>query len=193
MKTEYVNIHTHHPAPGELAPHSCGIHPWDAARGSASEQGSLQEPIRAVGEIGLDFVCGVDRAVQEAVFRAELSRAVEGGMPVILHCVRAFNEVVAILSEMQMEHVVFHGFIGSEQQAMEAVRRGYFLSFGLRAFRSPKTSRALRAIPADHLFLETDDAAVGIAEIYGEAARIRGCCVEDLQQSCKANYKHLFQ
>lgn len=193
MESAYVNIHTHRPTGRHIEPRAWGIHPWHAALPEADLPFLPGDGVQAVGEIGLDFACDVPRGRQEEVFRRQLQLAAEHRLPVVLHCVRAFPEVMALLREYGIRRAVFHGFIGSWQQAAEAVRHGFFLSFGLRTFRSPKTLDVLSRIPSGHLFLETDDADIDIGEIYRLAAEVRRTSIEELQQVCLTNYERFFQ
>lgn len=187
----FVNIHTHRPTGRHIEPSFSGIHPWNAARdGSDAGIGCLTAD--AVGEIGLDYACGVPRSIQERVFRQQLQTAAEMHKPVILHCVRAFEPMMKILDGYTLRAVIFHGFIGSEQQARSAVARGYYLSFGLRTFRSPKSLQALKAMPLSRLFLETDDDDISIEDIYHYAAEARATTVEELQAAILRNYELIF-
>ena len=88
--------------------------------------------------------------------------------------------------------MIFHGFIGSPEQARQALAKGYCLSFGERTFASPKTLAALRGTPLSQLFLETDDSPVPIAEIYARAAEAKGVPEEVLQRAILDNYKRIF-
>lgn len=73
-----------------------------------------------------------------------------------------------------------------------AVGKGYYLSFGLRAFASPKTLESLRETPLSQLFLETDDSDVPIEEIYARAAKVKGVTPEELQRATLENYGRIF-
>ena len=70
--------------------------------------------------------------------------------------------------------------------------RAYYLSFGLRAFASPKTLESLRETPLSQLFLETDDSDVPIEEIYARAAKVKGVTPEELQRATLENYGRIF-
>jgi len=146
----------------------------------------------AIGEIGLDFVCDVDRTVQEQIFRAQLREAEARKLPVVLHCVRAFEPMMKILAEHTLQGVIFHGFIGSPQQAERAIKRGYFLSFGPASFRSPKTVEALQNTPLNHIFAETDDSKEMIENVYQKIALTKGISVDNLQDIIEENYKNIF-
>jgi TatD DNase family protein len=187
-------------ATGELPepPFSVGVHPWQLVGDGFDLAAALREvetvPAAATGEIGLDFAPAVagDHGEQKMVFAAGLRIAEERLLPVILHCVRAFEPVMEILSAHTPPAVIFHGFVGSPEQAARAVRSGYYLSFGERSLNSPKTVEAMRAVPLEKLFLETDDAPTTIAEIYSHAAELLDVPVAKLKKQLYNNYLKIF-
>ena len=190
MNKILVDIHTHHPRPDVVSPRMAGIHPWDAERGRDFPD---LDHCDIIGETGLDYACEVDRLAQERLFRAHLEAAERLQKPVVLHMVRAFEPTIKILAEYNIAGVVFHGFIGSQQQATEALRRGYYLSFGERSLRSSKTRQAIVATPLDRLFCETDDdPSLDIAKVYAEVAAIKGITLAELERYIYENYKRLF-
>ena len=188
--SRYIDIHTHHFTARHTELRAVGIHPWDAENATISEE--IFSGAQAIGEIGLDYACEVRRERQEEVFRVQLAIAEQMRLPVVLHCVRAFAPMMAILGEYKLKAVIFHGFIGSKEQAVEAVKRGYFISFGERTPRSPKTIEALRSTPLDNLFLETDESATPIEEIYAMASDIRDEELETIINGITNNYNRLF-
>ena len=182
----YVNIHTHRPTGSGIELRTAGVHPWDAATQDAATLGQRLGGAQAVGETGLDFVRGADRAAQLSALRTQLRLARERGLPVVLHCVRAFEPLMRELAASEPRAVIFRGVSGSAGQARQA------LSFGERTFASPKTLAALRGTPLSQLFLETDDSPVPIAEIYARAAEAKGVPEEVLQRAILDNYKRIF-
>ncbi|WP_281717562.1 TatD family hydrolase [Alistipes senegalensis] len=189
----YVNIHTHRPTGSGIELRTEGVHPWDADMQLVATLGEQLSDAQAVGETGLDFVHGPSREVQTEALRAQLRLARERELPVVLHCVRAFEPLMRELAACEPRAVIFHGFIGSPEQARRALTKGYFLSFGERAFASPKTLAALRETSLSQLFLETDDSPVPIEEIYARAAEARGVPTEVLQRATLANYERIFE
>ena len=167
MTDRFVNIHTHRPTGRGIELRTAGIHPWNADKEDVSTIAPLLGDVQAVGETGLDFVHGADRETQLAAFRAQLDAC-------------------------RPRAAIFHGFIGSPEQARRAVLKGYYLSFGLRAFASPKTLESLRETPLSQLFLETDDSDTGIEEVYAHAAAVRGTTVEALKRATTENYERIF-
>jgi len=195
MEYPFVNIHTHRSTGRGVELRTWGIHPWQA---DTIDPARLTLPLpppegtQAAGEIGLDFARKIDRSRQEELLRRQLAWAQAAALPVVLHCVRAFEPMLRILGEYRLRGVIFHGFIGSPEQAREALRRGYRLSFGLRTFDSPKTLRALRSLPAEAIFLETDDDPATIETVYARAAEALGMEVGALRERIYRNYEKLF-
>lgn len=200
VMADYVNIHTHRPTGRCTELRTAGIHPWEAARelaavrseGLAGRLGEALAGAQALGETGLDFACATDRAAQTELLRAHLRLACERGLAVVLHCVRAFEPLMNELKACPPPAAIFHGFIGSPEQARRAVGSGWYLSFGMRTFASPRSLEALRTTPHERLFFETDDDPAEIESVYAAAAAVLGCRVGELQQATEANYRRLF-
>ena len=186
----YIDIHTHNFTSRHIELRAAGIHPWDVENSSIDE--SIFQGAQAIGEIGLDYACKVNRQRQEEFFKQQLLIAQRLKLPVVIHCVRAFEQVLKILQSYTLRGVIFHGFIGSKELATEVIKRGYFLSFGELTFRSQKTIEALRNTPLENLFLETDVSDIPIEEIYAKTAQITGVDMNTLIHSITNNYNKLF-
>lgn len=209
--SNFIDIHTHNPATQCIglrnyrlgvdttlpaSPFSAGIHPWDADKVSDFE--SLMADLEllnpsAIGEIGLDFACNVDRKVQQKVFQQQLIVASQQELPVIIHCVKATAETLATLVHHPLRAVIFHGFIGSAEVAKQIIHNGYYLSFGFGALRSPRTIEALKESPQERLFLESDTATEPIEKLYQEVAKLRNTTTEQLNKEIVSNYTKIFQ
>ncbi|MEG2614293.1 MAG: TatD family hydrolase [Alistipes sp.] len=192
MTNQKVNIHTHHPTGTGIELRAAAIHPWEAKGRHASELLPLPQGTQAMGEIGLDFACAVPRHEQMRLLCEQLDMAQELHLPVVLHCVRAFEPLMKELSRYTLRAVIFHGFLGSPEQAQRAVDCGYYLSFGERTFRSPRTVQALRSTPLDRLFCETDESLDTIENIYRQIAEAKGVDEDDLSSAILQNYKRIF-
>lgn len=141
-----------------------GIHPHVADQADDDALARLQSlagTAVALGEVGLDhLIPHPPRGVQEAAFREQLRIAVTAGLPVLIHCRRAFEPLLRILREEGVSRVggVMHAFSGSAEIARECIRLGLFISVaGTVTYRNAVRPVAVaREIPLEHLLLETD-------------------------------------
>ena len=186
-----VDIHTHNPQEEVLSPTMVGIHPWDAEQDLPMPDFSACD---IVGETGLDYCSEANKEAQQELFLRHLDIAEKLQKPVVLHVVKSFEDVMLALRKRSIQGVVFHGFIGSKEQAMRATNLGYYLSFGDRSLRSPRTRDVIATMPIENLFCETDDCDnISIEEIYAEVAKLRGITTEELATQIEKNYKRLFK
>lgn len=145
--------------PAEARWLSIGLHPWDTCGADTDSALQIVEDIAAadrrvlaIGECGFDKLRGADYATQERLFRCQVEISERLGKPLIIHCVRAFNELLALKSEICPQQMwIIHGFRGKEQLARQLVRHGIALSLG-RVFNPA----VVGAIPSEMLFRETD-------------------------------------
>ena len=129
-----------------------GIHPWhvsDLPEDALEKlQNLLQEnPQAHIGEIGLDK-CKKDFYKQEEIFEAQLKLAQQFNRPVHIHCVRAWQEVIAIIKNYPDLTYLFHGFSGDKN----VVR---FLE-KYKAYFSVHCATKIPLIPANKLLIESD-------------------------------------
>lgn len=148
--------------------YALGIHPLYVQRASDDDLARLQQALAehrrdahlvAVGEIGLDhFVPGLDPALQERFYRAQLAIARDAGLPVILHVRRSADALLAGLRRIPVAGGIAHAFNGSRQQADAFVGMGFRLGFGgaMTFERALQIRRLAQALPEHALVLETD-------------------------------------
>lgn len=185
-----VDIHTHNPQSGVLTPTMAGTHPWLAEQNLPMPKFSACD---IIGETGLDYAKEVSREAQQELFMKHLAAAEKLEKPVVLHVVKSFEDVMLALSKYQLKGVVFHGFIGSKEQAARVIKQGYYLSFGDRSLRSPRTREVIAIMPIEKLFCETDDnTEFSIEKIYQEVAALRAISHEELASEIEKNYRRLF-
>ena len=141
-----------------------GVHPLLAERcteQALAELSCLTGRGAAIGEIGLDYTVGEPgRERQRRAFREQLRLAVAAGKPVLIHCRKAFQDLLRILREEGVERVggVMHAFSGSAETARECIRLGLFISVsGTVTYRNAvRPPELVRRIPLTHLVVETD-------------------------------------
>ena len=138
-----------------------------------------------IGECGLDRVCSTPYALQLSAFEAQIALSEELHRPLLLHCVRALDDVLR-LKRGTTQPWIWHGFRGKPQQLHQLLDHGFYVSFGFR-----HNADSLRLCPPDHLFLETDDSPAPIAPLYATVAPIRETTVTDLCQQVWQNLQML--
>ncbi|WP_019680969.1 TatD family hydrolase, partial [Ruminococcus flavefaciens] len=168
---------------------------------------SANPKIKAVGEIGLDYhYDNYDREKQISLFRRQTELAAQLDLPVIVHSRNATEDTVDILREYRPRGVV-HCFSGSAETAKEIISLGMYIGFtGVLTFKNAKKAlKALKAVPADRLLMETDcpymapepmrgkrcDSSM-IAYTAAKAAEIKGMDVQELIDITCRNGMELF-
>jgi TatD DNase family protein len=148
--------------------YALGIHPLFVERAGADGLARLEQALEqqrddprllAVGEIGLDhFVPGLDRALQERIYVAQLKLARRFELPVILHVRRSADALLKQLRRLPVPGGIAHAFNGSLQQAGSFVELGLKLGFGgaLTFERALQIRQLAVALPLAAIVLETD-------------------------------------
>jgi TatD DNase family protein len=180
--------------------YSIGIHPWyiDEQRLEADLQmieSKLQEPnCLALGECGLDKRIDIPLALQQIVFEGQLLLAQHYKKPVVIHCVAAFQEVIALKKRLKITvPMIIHGFSKNKQVAKELIDNGFYISFGKYLLRNPELEVVFVSIPNDRFFLETDTVEEGIEEVYALAAQYKKWSMDELKQQIKSNFVTVFE
>ncbi len=145
-----------------------GIHPMEAHQplneaAYARLEGLAKEnpKVVCISEIGLDFLPNSpDRGVQFQVFREQIRLAVQLKLPIIFHSRESHPEVLGTLREEGAGEVggVMHYFQGDEATARQAIECGFFISLARPLLRLPELQEVTKAIPLEHIVLETDAA-----------------------------------
>ena len=148
--------------------YALGIHPMCVGDAGDGDLDLLRQALAAhrddprlvaVGEIGIDnFVPGLDPALQERFYTAQLKLARDAGLPVLLHVRRSVDQVLKGLRRIDLPGGIAHAFNGSQAQALQFTQRGFKLGFGgAMTFDRALQIRARAAeVPEDALVLETD-------------------------------------
>ncbi|WP_299018821.1 TatD family hydrolase [uncultured Photobacterium sp.] len=129
----------------------------------------------AVGECGLDFaIADANREQQVELLRAQLILANRYALPVILHCRKAFPELMSLLRQHPpIAGGVYHGFSGSLPQAKLLIDQGIKIGVGgtITYRRANKTRNTIAALPLTALMLETDAPDMPVAGFQGQPNR----------------------
>lgn len=185
---------------GENESVSVGIHPWSVSEELFFEQLEILEylaadsRVKAIGEIGLDKLKGPDLKLQEEVFLKQIRVAEAVKKPILVHCVKSFNELIAIKKVVRPKvPMIIHGFNRKVDLAKELTQKGFYLSFGRALLESDLVKEALKSIPLEQIFFETDDNKVLIvSEVYETGADILKIDIEVLKDKIYQNYLELY-
>jgi TatD DNase family protein len=180
--------------------YSIGIHPWYINEQRLEEDlqtidSKLQKSnCLALGECGLDKRIEIPLELQQMVFEKQLLLAQKHNKPVVIHCVAAFQEVIAIKKRLKITvPMIIHGFSKNKQVAKELINNGFYISFGKYLLRNPELEAVFLGIPNDRFFLETDTVEEGIEEVYALAAQYKNWSMDELQQEIKSNFAAVFK
>lgn len=147
---------------------------------STEENENNRKNCVAVGECGLDFaIADVNKELQIEQLSEQVVLANRMGLPVILHCRKAFPELMMVLKQdSPVAGGVYHGFSGSYQQARQLLDLGLKIGVGgtITYGRANKTRRTIARLPLAELMLETDAPDMPVAGFQGEANRPDRLC-----------------
>ncbi len=206
----YYDIHTHRPSanpedicilnrivgrddvnvPGNFQ--SIGIHPWYISD-TSSQLGELEKEaempqVAAIGEAGIDKMADTSIPVQEEIFKSQAVIAERIRKPVIIHCVKAWDELIAVKKDIKPEMPwIIHGFRGKRELARQLLKQGFYLSFGENF-----NPDAVREAWPGNFFAETDESLAGIRDIYQSLATCLEIDIETFAARIKDNVKAVF-
>ena len=149
-----------------------GLHPeevradWreqlSTIKGLLSSAINHQSSVLAIGEVGLDYYWSREfEQEQLEAFEEQVKWAVELQLPLMIHCRKAQNELVAVLKKYakDLPGGVFHCFTGNEQEARQLLEFDRFVLGigGVLTFKKSHLPEVLPAcVPLDRIVLETD-------------------------------------
>lgn len=211
----FFNLHTHHFSnqddvlelvnqyphefDGSIPNYSIGIHPWhiNEARIDSDlqviESKLTKDNCLAIGECGLDKKIEISIALQQRVFEKQLALAEKHRKPVIIHCVAAFQELIAIKKKMNVTvPMIIHGFSKNIEVANQMLKNGFYLSFGKNLILNKDLEMVFNSIPNDRFFLETDTVEQHISAVYELAAKYKNIEVAEMKAIINANFDTVF-
>lgn len=206
----YCNIHTHslsqnsddivivnrtireQPEETSAPLQSVGIHPWYIynVREQVEElrKAILQPQVVAIGEAGLDKLTDTPFEIQHEAFLAQAQLAEEHQKPFIIHCVKAWQELMAAKKQYKPATPwIIHGFRGNGELAEQLIHHGFYLSFGEHF-----NPEALKAAWPNHLLTETDDKETEISAIYQQITQSLSIEPDQFSLQIRENVRQLF-
>lgn len=174
---------------------SAGIHPWYLSPSTLNEQLDWLESVittdrrvLAIGEAGLDRLCQTPFKLQLKAFRIIIELSERYKLPLIIHAVKTFNEIMALKKEIHpFQPWIIHGFRGKKELAGSLLRQDFHFSVGEKF-----NTEAVKTIPSEHLLAETDESLADISDIIGRMAEVRDESVDSLRTRLCLNAERLF-
>lgn len=180
---------------------SLGIHPWLVEIHTQSDLDHLEYLVKcnnpvAIGECGLDYIKEIDKETQLHFFISQLSIAEKYDLPVVIHAVKATEDVIFILKKHPKIRGEIHGFSGSETQAQLLTKMGFYLGFGMQITnqKSLKIRQIVKNCPLEFILIETDDHTNpdDLTLVAQEIADLKQIPIEEVVQQCDNNAVNLF-
>ena len=182
------------PQPGKW--YSVGFHPWHGIDTLTDDDYRLLEQcarhpqVLAIGETGIDTLRGAELSTQTQAFVRHLVLAHELGKPVIVHNVRATQQILAARRDSHLDDVtlIIHGMRSNAHVASTLLTAGCYLSYGPRF-----NAEALLITPLDRLLIETDDSDVPITTVAAQVASTLHLSAAQVKTIAANNAHHLLQ
>ncbi len=203
--SDLINLQTLHVTPELLAeslPNICslGLHPWfveietwEIAWTNLTDLAKLSQVV-AIGECGLDRNIDLSMEVQISIFKKHIELAEVLHKPLIIHCVKAFAELIALKKNTKSSIPwIIHGFHKKAEVFQQLLKHDFYFSFGaaILSDRDPVSS-VVKTAPRGRFLLETDDRSdITIEQIYDRAASLRHVSLEILQTELIETYHQL--
>ena len=195
-----VFLHNHHEI-DILNYYSIGLHPWHIEY--APKIPEVEETLNilleknkniiAIGEIGLDRLKSIDFETQCQYFKAQLLFAKKSGKPVIIHCVRAYDELIGLKKKLNLNvPLIIHGYWSNIHTTEQLLKHGFYMSLGEKSLEKFSKSD-MQMIPLNKLFLETDESQTDISAIYEKASNIFNIPICELQDKIYRNFTDVFK
>jgi len=202
---ETVTVHNIFPGDGFAAFsgrnfYSIGLHPWHIKSEDENNKSLIMledalgfDHVCFLGECGLDKVAKTDFEEQKRVFRAQAFMAEEFKRPLIIHCVKAYNEILEFHKNLHPEMPwIMHGYNGSAETTQQLGERGILFSFGENLLRTKsKSIDSFKLLPLEKIFFETDEFNGQVEKIYEIGAQLKNVSLEMLQKAVWNNFSRV--
>ena len=211
---KYINIHSHSENsssttivncfPDEIEtslanmPHqyySVGLHPWHIKSDYKKELETIvsfasNSQVLAIGETGLDKLCDTPFELQQKVFIQQAKIAESVQKPLIIHCVKAYSEIIQLQKELNPTTPwILHGYRGNKQITQQLLSHNFCFSLGKGV---SILEESIKLIPLEKIFLETDDSDFPIDNTYTTIAQMLDIDVSLLVHALNINFEQVF-
>ncbi len=148
--------------------YSVGLHPLEAKKWELSSKSTLKKSVQedrkvvAIGELGLDFFKSNNKTQQIDALIPQMELAYELGLPVIIHCRDAANDMIDICNSLSKSGKcpkgVLHCWTGTPKEMEQFLDLGFYISFsGIVTFpKAIEIHECAKIVPNDKYLIETD-------------------------------------
>ncbi len=191
-----------------------GIHPTSVKQNYKEELEILKKHLAitkayAIGECGLDyywdktFINEQKEVLEEHFFLAHQYR-----LPLVIHSRKSLEDIIALLKKHKNLNLtgVFHCYPGGINEARYLTEQGFYLGIGgVVTYKNSTLTEVVKAIPLQHLLLETDSPYLPpvpyrgkrnessyIVEIAQKIAEIKQISLEEVAEVTTTQAKKLF-
>ena len=202
----------------ERYPNNCfamaGLHPCDVKENYQEQLTTIYNSIAnrkiyAIGEIGIDLYWDkTTLTIQQDAFRKQIAWAKDLGLPIVIHCREAFDEVFEVLESEKDEQLrgIFHCFTGYLAQAKRAIDLNFYLGIGgVVTYKKAGLDVVLAEVPLANIVLETDSPYLApvpyrgksnessyLVHIAQKVAEIYGLSLEEVADVTTENSRKVF-
>lgn len=192
-----------------------GLHPTSVKPDTYKEELQLvkewffKRSFCAVGEIGIDLYWDKSTlTIQQDAFKCQIELAKQYGLPIIIHCREAFDEIFEVLDDVKDDRLfgIFHCFTGTMEQAEQALSYNMKLGIGgVVTFKNGKIDQFINQIDLKHIVLETDSPYLApkpyrgkrnesayISKVLEKLSELYGCSEEEIAAITTENSKAIF-
>ncbi len=178
--------------------YSIGLHPWHADIkinfDIIEKKISDNKNIIAIGEIGLDKYKKIPLNLQIDIFIKQIKIAKKYNLPVIIHCVRAIQEIIEIKKDISPNNTwIFHNFNKNTTTAERLLKNNFILSFGdILLKNNTKIIESIKNINVNNILLENDNSNIPIYDIYKQISLIKNINIHKLKSIINKNFNRTF-
>ena len=178
--------------------YSVGLHPLEANKWEYNSKSALKNAAQvdkrvvAIGELGLDFFKSENASKQIDALIPQMNLAFELGLPVIIHCRNAADEMIKICNDLSKKgkcpRGVMHCWSGTPDEMKQFLELGFYISFsGIVTFpKAYEIHECAKIVPSNRYLIETD--APFLAPVPHRGKRNEPAFVENVAK-CLANLR----
>ena len=193
-----------------------GIHPERVEELVGESLDNIQQmaasnpKIKAIGEVGLDYVNGGDKDEQHKLFIRQIGISRELGLPLVIHDREAHQDTLAILKQEKAWEVggVMHCYSGSKEMLRQVFDLNMHIGIGgVVTFKNGKKLREVAEYaPIESILLETDcpymapepnrgkrNDSTNLIYVAKEIAKIKGMEYDDVIRITEENAKRMYR